>query len=67
LRSAHIVSRIANDLFAGLANPVRREIVERLSGGKGAVGEVTRNLGLSNLAVSESGSGNRQRASGGEA
>jgi DNA-binding transcriptional ArsR family regulator len=33
---------MANDPFRALAHPLRREIVERLSGGGATVGEVTR-------------------------
>jgi DNA-binding transcriptional ArsR family regulator len=32
---------MANDAFTALAHPLRREIVERLSGGPATVGEVT--------------------------
>jgi DNA-binding transcriptional ArsR family regulator len=38
---------MANDAFSALAHPLRREIVERLSGGPATVGEVTRNFGVS--------------------
>jgi DNA-binding transcriptional ArsR family regulator len=43
---------MANDAFKALAHPLRREIVERLSGGAGSVGEVTRDLGVSKPTVS---------------
>jgi DNA-binding transcriptional ArsR family regulator len=38
---------MANDPFAALAHPIRREIVERLSGGATTVGEASRDLGVS--------------------
>jgi len=38
---------MANDVFKALAHPVRREIVERLSGGAATVGEVTRDFAVS--------------------
>src|SRR2546429_2999698 len=37
---------MANDPFAALAHPIRREIVERLSGGATTVGEASRDLGV---------------------
>jgi DNA-binding transcriptional ArsR family regulator len=37
----------ANDPFAALAHPIRREIVVRLSGGATTVGEASRDLGVS--------------------
>jgi DNA-binding transcriptional ArsR family regulator len=43
---------MANDTFSALAHPLRREIVERLSGGPAMVGEVTRNLGVSKPTIS---------------
>ena len=43
---------MANDVFAALAHPIRREIVERLSGGPASVGEVTRDLGVSKPTIS---------------
>lgn len=43
---------MANDVFAALAHPVRREIVERLSGGPASVGEVTRDFGVSKPTIS---------------
>lgn len=43
---------MANDTFKALAHPLRREIVERLSGGVGSVGEVTRELGVSKPTIS---------------
>src|SRR4051812_15040866 len=48
----HIVSKMANDAFAALAHPIRREIVERLSGGPASVGEVTRDFGVSKPTIS---------------
>ncbi len=38
---------MANDSFTALAHPIRREIVERLSGGAATVGEASRGLGVS--------------------
>jgi DNA-binding transcriptional ArsR family regulator len=43
---------MANDAFKALAHPLRRDIVERLSGGVATVGEVTRGLGVSKPTVS---------------
>lgn len=43
---------MANDAFAALAHPLRREIIERLSGGPATVGEVTRGLGVSKPTIS---------------
>ncbi len=43
---------MANDTFKALAHPLRREIVERLSGGAATVGEVTRDFGVSKPTVS---------------
>jgi DNA-binding transcriptional ArsR family regulator len=43
---------MANDAFAALAHPTRREIVERLSGGAATVGEATRDLGVSKPTIS---------------
>jgi DNA-binding transcriptional ArsR family regulator len=43
---------MANDAFAALAHPIRREIVERLSGGPASVGEVTRDFGVSKPTLS---------------
>jgi DNA-binding transcriptional ArsR family regulator len=43
---------MANDAFAALAHPIRREIVERLSGGAATVGEASRNLGVSKPTIS---------------
>jgi DNA-binding transcriptional ArsR family regulator len=43
---------MANDAFAALAHPTRREIVERLSGGPASVGEVTRDFGVSAPTIS---------------
>jgi DNA-binding transcriptional ArsR family regulator len=47
-----IVSKVANDAFAALAHPTRREIVERLSGGATTVGEASRGLGVSKPTIS---------------
>ena len=43
---------MANDTFAALAHPIRREIVERLSGGGATVGEASRELGVSKPTIS---------------
>ncbi len=43
---------MANDAFAALAHPLRREIVERLSEGAATVGETTRDLGVSKPTIS---------------
>jgi len=43
---------MANDAFKALAHPIRRGIVERLSGGAATVGDATRNLGVSKPTIS---------------
>jgi DNA-binding transcriptional ArsR family regulator len=43
---------MANDTFAALAHPLRREIVERLSRGPASVGEVTRDFVVSKPTIS---------------
>jgi DNA-binding transcriptional ArsR family regulator len=43
---------MANDAFKALAHPIRRDIVERLSGGASTVGEATRDLGVSKPTIS---------------
>jgi DNA-binding transcriptional ArsR family regulator len=43
---------MANDPFTALAHPLRRDIVERLSGGTATVGEVTEGLGVSKPTIS---------------
>ncbi|MHB8233037.1 MAG: ArsR/SmtB family transcription factor [Solirubrobacteraceae bacterium] len=43
---------MANDTFTALAHPIRREIVERLSGGAATVGEASRDLGVSKPTIS---------------
>jgi DNA-binding transcriptional ArsR family regulator len=43
---------MANDTFKALAHPLRRDIVERLSGGVATVGEVTSGFGVSKPTVS---------------
>jgi DNA-binding transcriptional ArsR family regulator len=43
---------MANDVFKALAHPLRREIVERLSGGSATVGEVTADFGVSKPTIS---------------
>jgi DNA-binding transcriptional ArsR family regulator len=48
----YIVSKMANDAFKALAHPLRRDIVERLSGGAATVGEATRDLGVSKPTIS---------------
>src|SRR4051794_14898396 len=47
-----IVSKVANDAFAALAHPTRRELVERLSGGAATVGEASQGLGVSKPTIS---------------
>jgi DNA-binding transcriptional ArsR family regulator len=39
-------------MFRALAHPLRRDIVERLSGGTATVGEVTRDFGVSKPTIS---------------
>jgi DNA-binding transcriptional ArsR family regulator len=51
-RVSSIVSRMANDTFKALAHPLRREIVERLSGGVATVGEATRGFDVSKPTIS---------------
>lgn len=43
---------MANDAFKALSHPIRRDIVERLSGGTATVGEATRDLGVSKPTIS---------------
>src|SRR3954465_12677305 len=43
---------MANDAFKALAHPLRRDIVERLSGGVATVGEVTLDSGVSKPTIS---------------
>jgi DNA-binding transcriptional ArsR family regulator len=43
---------MANHVFSALAHPLRREIVERLSGGVATVGEASSGLGVSKPTVS---------------
>jgi DNA-binding transcriptional ArsR family regulator len=43
---------MANDAYTALAHPIRREIVERLSGGAATVGEASRGLGVSKPTIS---------------
>src|SRR5437868_13890553 len=43
---------MANDTFKALSHPIRRDIVERLSGGSSTVGEATRDLGVSKPTIS---------------
>jgi DNA-binding transcriptional ArsR family regulator len=43
---------MANDPFRALGHPLRREIVERLSGGSAMVAEVTGDLGVSKPTIS---------------
>jgi DNA-binding transcriptional ArsR family regulator len=43
---------MANHTFTALAHPIRREIVERLSGGSVTVGEASRGLGVSKPTIS---------------
>ena len=50
--AVYIISKMANDAFKALAHPLRRDIVERLSGGVATVGEVTRDFGVSKPTIS---------------
>jgi DNA-binding transcriptional ArsR family regulator len=43
---------MANDTFKALAHPLRRDIVERLSGGVATVREATQDLGVSKPTIS---------------
>jgi DNA-binding transcriptional ArsR family regulator len=43
---------MANSVFRAIAHPLRREIVERLSGGVATVGQVTGDLGVSKPTIS---------------
>jgi DNA-binding transcriptional ArsR family regulator len=43
---------MANKAFKALAHPLRREIVERISGGAATVGEATHDLGVSKPTIS---------------
>jgi DNA-binding transcriptional ArsR family regulator len=43
---------MANDTFRALAHPLRRGIVERLSGGGATVGEVTRDFAVAKPTIS---------------
>jgi DNA-binding transcriptional ArsR family regulator len=43
---------MANDAFTALAHPIRRKIVERLSGGAATVGEASQGLGVSKPTIS---------------
>ena len=43
---------MTNDVFKTLAHPLRRDIVERLSGGAATVGDVTRDFGVSKPTIS---------------
>jgi DNA-binding transcriptional ArsR family regulator len=43
---------MANDAFTALAHPVRRGIVEKLSGGAATVGEASDDLGVSKPTIS---------------
>jgi DNA-binding transcriptional ArsR family regulator len=43
---------MANDKFKALAHPIRRDIVERLSGGAATVGEATQGFGVSKPTIS---------------
>lgn len=43
---------MANDAFKALAHPLRRDIVERLSGGAATVGEVTRGFDVAKPTIS---------------
>ncbi len=43
---------MANDAFSALAHPLRRQIVERLSGGPASVGQVTHDFAVSKPTIS---------------
>jgi DNA-binding transcriptional ArsR family regulator len=43
---------MANDTFTALAHPIRREIVQRISGGAATVGEASRGLGVAKPTIS---------------
>jgi DNA-binding transcriptional ArsR family regulator len=43
---------LTNSTFKALAHPLRRDIVERLTGGTVTVGEATRHLGVSKPTIS---------------
>src|SRR5947209_1782118 len=43
---------MANDTFGALAHPLRRQIVERLSGGPATVGHVTHDFAVSKPTIS---------------
>jgi DNA-binding transcriptional ArsR family regulator len=43
---------VANDPFKALAHPLRRQIVERLSGGPATVAEVTRDFSVAKPTIS---------------
>jgi DNA-binding transcriptional ArsR family regulator len=43
---------MANDAFRALAHPLRRDIVEKLSGGPATVGEVSRDFDVSKPTIS---------------
>jgi len=43
---------MANDVFTALAHPIRREIVDRLSGGAETVGQASHDLGVSKPTIS---------------
>ncbi len=43
---------MANDAFSALAHPLRRQIVQRLSGGPANVGEVTHDFAVSKPTIS---------------
>jgi DNA-binding transcriptional ArsR family regulator len=43
---------MANDTFKALAHPLRRDIVERLSGGAATVGEVSQDFGVAKPTIS---------------
>src|SRR5213076_1125682 len=49
---SHIISKMANDAFKALAHPLRRDIVERLSGGTATVGEVSSDFRVSKPTIS---------------
>jgi DNA-binding transcriptional ArsR family regulator len=43
---------MANDSFTALAHPIRRQLVQRISGGAATVGEASSDLGVSKPTIS---------------
>jgi DNA-binding transcriptional ArsR family regulator len=44
---------MVNDAYKAMAHPVRRTIIERLSGGSATVGQATRDLGVTKPAITK--------------